>query len=421
MLSFKTILEPQYFKNFHCIASECQDSCCIGWEVVIDQATYEVYQNCQDAFLKSLFCEQIVINDKSVGNFKYVPYALVKMNHHICPFLTDERLCIIQKKLNEEALSITCATYPRTINDVDEVLERSLCVSCPEAARLVLLNENPMQFDSNEGTINIRSPQVPLLNTLHDAHNKPYRYFSKIRVFIIDLLQNRTYPLWQRLVILSTFCSRLDQVTAEYYERDIPYLVSYFTAKIREGEFREPMNHAGTNLEIQWQAMKILIDHRLQEEFVSHHFLACVNEFMQGLCFTEGTSQEAVVTQYAEAYSAYYQPFMEKHEYILENYLVNYVFKNLFPFGPQKSMVYEQRSIYTECTLLVLHYSLIKTLLIGMAGYHRENFCVRHVVKLIQTFGKAIEHNLPYLNQAVQFINASNLNNTGGMTVLVKN
>ncbi|SFM29064.1 hypothetical protein [Pelosinus propionicus] len=111
---------------------------------------------------------------------------------------------------------------------------------------------------------------------------------------------------------------------------------------------------------------------------------------------------------------------MENHEYILENYIVNYVYKNLFPLGPQESILYEQRSIYTEYTVLVLHYSMIRTLLIGMAGYHREGFRVKHVIKLIQTFAKAIEHDLSYVNQAVQFISASDMNNIAGATILVK-
>lgn len=152
-------------------------------------------------------------------------------------------------------------------------------------------------------------------------------------------------------------------------------------------------------------------------EFISDQFLKCMNEFMQGLCFSEDASLDIAVMKYAEAYSAYYQPFME---YILENYLVNYLYKNLFPFGPQGSIFYEQRSIYTEYTVLVLHYSMIRTLLIGMAGY-QEQFSVKHVIALIQTFAKAIEHNLLYLKQAVQFISASDMNNTGGMTVLIKN
>lgn len=176
MSTFEKILEPQYLQSFHCTTSDCQDSCCTGWDVVIDQDTYNVYQECQDKFLKLLFREHMMINSNSVGNSTYIPYAFVKMNHHVCPFLTDKKLCMIQKTLSEEALSITCATYPRILNDVDGVLERSLYLSCPEAARLVLLNKKPMQFNSSETLVNIRNRRIPVLNT-DDLHNKPYRYF----------------------------------------------------------------------------------------------------------------------------------------------------------------------------------------------------------------------------------------------------
>ena len=30
---------PDYFENFHCLAGACPHSCCIGWEVVVDDGT----------------------------------------------------------------------------------------------------------------------------------------------------------------------------------------------------------------------------------------------------------------------------------------------------------------------------------------------------------------------------------------------
>ena len=37
----RSLLIPQYFKNFTCIGSDCEDSCCIGWRVDIDHNTYK--------------------------------------------------------------------------------------------------------------------------------------------------------------------------------------------------------------------------------------------------------------------------------------------------------------------------------------------------------------------------------------------
>ena len=35
---------PDYFENFHCLAGACPHSCCIGWEVVVDDSTAARYR-----------------------------------------------------------------------------------------------------------------------------------------------------------------------------------------------------------------------------------------------------------------------------------------------------------------------------------------------------------------------------------------
>ena len=37
---------PEYYKDFACIAGDCRHSCCIGWEIDIDEATAEKYRCC---------------------------------------------------------------------------------------------------------------------------------------------------------------------------------------------------------------------------------------------------------------------------------------------------------------------------------------------------------------------------------------
>ena len=37
------IYVPEYFNNFKCSADKCKDSCCIGWEIWIDDKTRAKY------------------------------------------------------------------------------------------------------------------------------------------------------------------------------------------------------------------------------------------------------------------------------------------------------------------------------------------------------------------------------------------
>ena len=45
---------PSYYRNFQCIAQKCKDNCCIGWDIMIDQQSYEQYQKVATPFKKRL-------------------------------------------------------------------------------------------------------------------------------------------------------------------------------------------------------------------------------------------------------------------------------------------------------------------------------------------------------------------------------
>ena len=146
----------------------------------------------------------------------------------------------------------------------------------------------------------------------------------------------------------------------------------------------------------------------------SQRFLQCFTEFLHGIAYTAEAKKEEIGKRYAAAAADYYQPFIAEHEYLLENYLVNYVFKNLFPLSGEKH-------IFDNYVMLIVHYAMIKLLLIGMAGFHKENFSVDHVLKLIQSFAKTIEHNNAYLKNVSDLLKANKFNTMPYMAILIKN
>ena len=40
----RKILVPDYISSFACIGSECEDTCCAGWQVPVDKVTYQKYR-----------------------------------------------------------------------------------------------------------------------------------------------------------------------------------------------------------------------------------------------------------------------------------------------------------------------------------------------------------------------------------------
>ena len=35
---------PDYYPDFHCVAGECEDTCCAGWQIVIDEKSLKKYR-----------------------------------------------------------------------------------------------------------------------------------------------------------------------------------------------------------------------------------------------------------------------------------------------------------------------------------------------------------------------------------------
>ena len=120
---------PEYYHKFRCIAADCPDSCCQGWDVVIDSDTESFYNSVHGEFGNKLR-EAIYTDPDGDSVFRL-------KEGQKCPFWGDDKLCDIYRELGEERLCVTCARFPRLKMDYTVFTEYSLALACPEAARLI--------------------------------------------------------------------------------------------------------------------------------------------------------------------------------------------------------------------------------------------------------------------------------------------
>ena len=60
---------PNYYKEFSCIAGSCPDTCCAGWQIVIDNKTLKKYQHFKGPFhnrLRKAFVMQEILKRKVI-------------------------------------------------------------------------------------------------------------------------------------------------------------------------------------------------------------------------------------------------------------------------------------------------------------------------------------------------------------------
>lgn len=169
---------PDYFENFHCLAGACPHSCCIGWEVVVDDSTAARYREVSGPLGDKL---RAALRQDEEGDLCF------PLDGGRCPFLDDENLCEIHRRLGEEATSVTCREHPRFTEDYGPFREITLSASCPKVNDLLLGSEPPLTFREFE-TPEPGEEGDPWLSDL-----------VPLRDHMIEVLRDRTRPLRQRL------------------------------------------------------------------------------------------------------------------------------------------------------------------------------------------------------------------------------
>ena len=198
----KTITVPQYMAGFHCIGPECEANCCDNdWIIVIDKKTYQKYMDLNDPGLHQKFQNQLISNANTQSDNHYA--EIKKESDGKCPFQTKDGFCEIHRKYGAEYLSGTCNTYPRILNLINQVLEMSGVVSCPEIARRLLLNPDPIRFTQIESSSDAQFI-YRIMNM--DSFAIEWQYHTlNLRDLSIEILQHRGASLKDRLIFLGLF------------------------------------------------------------------------------------------------------------------------------------------------------------------------------------------------------------------------
>lgn len=173
---------PDYYKEFQCIADHCEDTCCAGWQIVIDKETLKKYRKIKGSFKKKMW--------NSVNWFQG---TFKQDKEKRCAFLNEKNLCDLYLSQGEDGFCKTCREYPRHTEEFEGVREITLSISCPEVARILMKRMEPVQFLTyeKEGEEEFEDFDPFFFSVLEDARKE-----------MISILQNRSIVIKERILLV---------------------------------------------------------------------------------------------------------------------------------------------------------------------------------------------------------------------------
>ncbi|WP_297712518.1 flagellin lysine-N-methylase [Clostridium sp.] len=397
---------PMYFEDFKCIGGKCEDSCCIGWNIDIDKVTFKRYFKVQDPEMRRMFQKNVQNNERCSS--EDIDYGIVKLKRDKrCPFLDEENYCVIHSNLGEDYLSNVCTCFPRVINKIDEIYEISLDVACPEAARLILLKEEGIKFVNKEEELGKHIISAQINTNLKEVKNTPLKYFKEIRDFCIKIIQDRRFTISERLYSLGHFVEQLEE-EVENNNDIIKFIESYDVGLFAKAYSNDDLNlllgNSNMNYIIQIDLFKKMLKIlRVDKDVESFRFKEYTSRMLNGYGFCEEENIQYKSEFYIKAFEEYNEKYFDKYSYILENYLVNFIYNNMFPFN-------EVLSFFDSYMMLIIRFSFIRFYLVGLYLYNKEERD-KNMVELIQVFSKTIEHHKSYLIDSLHYIKRKEFDN----------
>jgi lysine-N-methylase len=391
-------LSPSYAAAFRCLGPACEDPCCSGFDIPVDKPTYAAYQQLPRENVASLISQFVVVNPAGAHDTLYA--RIVPTPSGACPFFTAERLCGIQASYGPQLLPATCSIYPRALRQVQGRLEGSLSLSCPEAARNVLLDPHFIDTPANLLSGDFRTDSFFRLGANpRSAALEPHLH--AIRALLFDILRDRSYTLWQRLAYVGYLCINLSTDRLE-----VAYVLNAFHKQPYDWQFLP------ADLKLRLEVILALTNERLADPGSGTRLSNSFWDFIEGIA---GNGDDIQTFRHAEEY--YHRPFFATAPHILENYLINYIFQHLFPCGREGATT---RSVWDEYILMTAQFAWIDTLLIGISAKYKYAFSGEHVVHTVQSFTRAIEHYPEVPSRILEYLRSRNLATIEGMAVLLR-
>ncbi len=259
-------IRPDYYDDFCCVAGDCPDTCCAGWQIMIDEESLEYYGAVPGEFGKRLR-----------NSIDWQEGAFYQCNRR-CAFLNEKDLCDIYTALGENALCNTCKNYPRHIEEYEGLRELSLSLSCPIAARMILgQTKFPVFWESEDDA------EEALAEDFEDFDLLLFTQLEDARNIVLKHLQEAPGALEEKMELYLQFAREMQGCIdrEEYYEIDT------VIRKYEAGKFEMP-----DVLEAQKERFmhrKALFEHiyeleRLREEWTE------VLEELQSTLYAKGES-----------------------------------------------------------------------------------------------------------------------------------
>lgn len=282
---------------------------------------------------------------------------------------------------------MTCATYPRHTYNFGNFFERSLTLTCPVAAELTLFQEKPMAFEFVEVPEKIHSGGDKIIIGNFSISEESIPLFIAMQITMISILQARQFSIDQRLIILGLFLDKLQELIFVQADKQ-PFLnlfATYKSEKFLSKEMPPLFQNFSCDAENFILFIMKFIGHALPylRADDKRNFIGAFEKVM-GINPDEKLLLLSELLPNFEKLLAGRKDFLDKYSTLLENYLVNELFMNRYPYR------FLNENITRNFAIFLISYKIFELIL--FAATHEGFSSKEDLLSMVDWFTVKMDH-----------------------------
>lgn len=371
------IITPNFYRKFKCAGSDCLNDCCHGWSIYIDKKTHHKYIGAPDKEIKSIAKNSLTLTRQ--GKAKY---SLIEFDEKgRCPFFTADKLCKVHQRLGGDALSRTCANYPRRTDVWGDRLRHNMTMSCSEVVRLVLFDAESMLQHEDINLIASAPKRSQLFEQAMGQKNQ------LIHLFAWNLIAGQSNSIEANLMALAQFILYLQRINFDLSGR-LPEVEAFYEALLTALHNGEMSAHNGASEQAALLKLRAImaiykdnINNTLRNYSLRDNYIFIAEYF-------DGETSDIVALQ--SKFAGLNQQWQQlcatsclKDAHVLRNYLLYQLYTSWFP-GKDLSLM--MRRFYR----IVMDYFFLKVSL--SVKSLRQEMAQSDIIELFADYYQYISH-----------------------------
>lgn len=353
---------PDYYKDFKCIADKCEDTCCAGWEVDVDDDSYEYYKTVTGPFGDRIKSVMVPPTEEEEACFT--------LNNGRCPFLNDSNLCDLYTELGEDKLCDTCTNYPRFIEEYGSLREIGIALSCKTAGELILKSDKKVTFELTEND--------EMVSTYNDIDPELYMMLMASRKTAFDIAQNRDFDIVMRYCLVLEYAKDIQDMIDKGTLSKIMNIKNNYSneeyLRERTKTFNILHNEEYTRYSYIYEYLKIFDDF----EIINKSWTDMVNHEKEYM-YEQSSNEE-----YKSRYNRFEQYYHEK-EYEYEQLLVYFIFRYYLK-------AVNDDDVFSKVKMAVVSFLIIKDLDVLRFCDNKGSLSFEEQVDIMHIYSREIEH-----------------------------